>query len=80
LDDETLGLTLFMRSNDAYGATYANQYAFTRLAQSVGAESGFTRVKMTLLSANMHIYEDSWKAVEKVINPEMPSARDRLGI
>lgn len=80
LDADTLGLTLFMRSNDAYGATHANQFGFARLAEFVAMNTGFKRVEVTLLSVNMHIYGDSWKAVEDLLRPEMPSARERLGL
>lgn len=80
LDDETLGMTLFMRSNDAYGATHANQYGFARLAEFVANHTGFERVHLTLLSANMHIYGDSWEEMERMMHPEMPSARERLGL
>ncbi|MHC1585880.1 MAG: thymidylate synthase [Candidatus Syntropharchaeia archaeon] len=80
IDDVTLGITLFMRSNDAYGATYANQYAFARLAEFVAGKTGFSRVKMTLLSANMHIYGDSWDAVQKMLRPDMPTVKEMLGL
>ncbi|HEC57201.1 MAG TPA: hypothetical protein ENI32_04895, partial [Candidatus Syntrophoarchaeum butanivorans] len=75
LDDETLGLTLFMRSNDAFGATHANQYGFARLLEWVARETGFKNCRMTLLACNMHIYQDSWDAVEKILRPEMPTLR-----
>jgi thymidylate synthase len=80
LDADTLGLTLFMRSNDAYGATHANQYGFARLLWWVARETGFKRCKLTLLSCNMHIYGDSWDAVGNLLRPEMPTTRERLGI
>ena len=80
IDDETLGLTLFMRSNDAYGATHANQYGFARLLWWVARETGFKKCRMTLLSCNMHIYGDSWDAVGNLLRPEMPTTRERLGI
>lgn len=80
LDEKTLGLSLFMRSNDAFGATHANQYAFARLAEFAAMNTGFERVRFTLLSANMHIYGDSWKAVNKMLRPEMPTAAEMLGL
>jgi thymidylate synthase len=80
LDKDTLGATFFMRSNDAYGATAANQYAFARLVQFAAMQSGFSKVRLTLLSVNMHIYGDSWNAVDGMLNPKMPSARERFGI
>ncbi len=73
IDKETLGITLFMRSNDAYGATHANQYGFARLAEYVASCTGFNKVRVTLLSANMHIYGDSLDAVDKMLRPDMPS-------
>ncbi|RLG36595.1 MAG: hypothetical protein DRN91_07560 [Candidatus Alkanophagales archaeon] len=72
-DPEALRITLFMRSNDAYGATLANQFAFTRLAEFVAAKTGFESVKLTLLAANMHIYEDAFEFVEGLLKPKMPS-------
>lgn len=80
LDEETLGLTLFMRSNDAFGATHANQYGFARLGEFVAMHTGYSKLRMTLLSANMHVYGDSWDAVNDLLRPEMPSARERLGM
>lgn len=80
LNEDTLGITLFMRSNDAYGATYANQYAFARLAEWVAMHTGFEKVRLTLLAANMHIYADSYDMVENIINPKMPTHRERMGL
>ena len=78
-DPEILRITLFMRSNDAYGATLANQFAFTRLAEFVAAKAGFKAVKLTLLATNMHIYEDSFEFVEGLLKPKMPSFGELLG-
>ncbi|MEM2924972.1 MAG: thymidylate synthase [Methanocellales archaeon] len=79
-DEETLGLSLFMRSNDAFGATHANQYGFARLAEFAAMNSGFKKVRLTLLSANMHIYGDSWRAVKELLRPPMPTAAEMLGL
>jgi thymidylate synthase len=79
-DEKTLGLSLFMRSNDAYGATHANQYGFARLAEFAAMNCDFEKVRFTLLSANMHIYGDSWKAVKALLRPEMPTAAELLGL
>jgi len=67
-----------MRSNDAYGATLANQFAFTRLAEFVAAKAGFESVKLTLLATNMHIYEDSFEFVEGLLRSKTPSFGELL--
>ncbi len=79
-DEKTLGLSLFMRSNDAFGATHANQYSYARLAEFAAMNTGFEKVRITLLSANMHIYGDSWKAVHEMLRPKMPTAAEMLGL
>lgn len=78
IDESTLGGTFYMRSNDAYGATHANQYGFARLVQFVAQQCGFEKVRMTLLAMNMHIYSNSWNAVREILWPKTPSAGERM--
>jgi len=69
-----------MRSNDAYGAAHANQYAFARLLDIAARGLGVPRVRLAVLSCNMHVYADSQEAVNRMLHPRTPSAHERLGL
>ncbi|MEK7503733.1 MAG: thymidylate synthase [Patescibacteria group bacterium] len=76
--------TCIFRSHDLFGAYLLNALALRRLQEKVSNEVGLEPGSLIILSQSAHIYENSWKKAEILLNThhrnkEMEFRADRSG-
>jgi len=76
--------TCVFRSHDLFGAYLLNTLALRRLQEKVSGEVGLEPGSLIILSQSAHVYENSWKKTEALLNEnyrnrEMPFSADRAG-
>ncbi|MFH1575833.1 MAG: thymidylate synthase [Candidatus Nealsonbacteria bacterium] len=74
--------TCIFRSHDLFGAYLLNAFALRKLQEKISGEVGLEPGSLIILSQSAHIYENSWKKAEVLLNAhyrnkEMAFSADR---
>ena len=63
--------TCVFRSHDVFGAYLLNAIALRKLQENVAEKLGIKSGDLIILSHSAHIYENSWKRAEDILNKEL---------
>ncbi len=64
--DNTIDLSVMIRSNDMYGAWLANVYGIAELLGFIAEKTTMRPGRITTLSVNAHIYSHDWEQASEV--------------
>lgn len=82
VQDDILHMTVYIRSNDMYGAWPRNAFALRRLhgliVKEISKETQLGLGTLTIISASAHLYEKNWSDALEVINKYRPSYKLRF--
>jgi len=72
VQDGTLYLTAYFRSNDMYRAWPQNAYGLLKIQKEIAKALGLTIGKLVIISCSAHIYERDFLEAQKIIEENKP--------
>jgi thymidylate synthase len=70
--DERVDLHVTMRANDAWHGLAYDAFVFSQLQYTVARELGRTVGKYVHHAASLHVYEEHWPLVDRLVYPDKP--------
>lgn len=76
VQDETLFMNCYFRSNDMFRAWPENALALRTMQKEIADELGIMMGSLTIISASAHVYEESYAAIKEMLKEYYPKAID----
>lgn len=76
VQDETLLMNCYFRSNDMFRAWPENAFALRTMHKEIADELGVVMGSLTIVSASAHVYEENYAAIKDMLKEYYPKSLD----